>query len=148
MSKYQTGTYQIVNRNKYVGPKNPKYRSSWERRLCYFLDQNRNVKRWGYEIITIPYYYSIDHKMHKYIVDFYVELVDADNKLQKYLVEVKPKCQTMAPKVPKRKTRKTKSRYLNETKTYIRNVEKWQAAEKFCKQHGIIWRIITETTLF
>ena len=60
------------------------------------------------------------------------------------MVEVKPRKQTM---VPKKKSRVTKS-YLYEMKTYQVNQAKWQAAEEWCKDRRIEFKIITEEDLF
>jgi len=43
------GEYEVKNKEKYIGSKNPLYRSSWESRLCFFFfDNNPKVLRWGY----------------------------------------------------------------------------------------------------
>ena len=60
------------------------------------------------------------------------------------MIEVKPKKQTVAPK---KKSRVTKT-YLNECKTYAVNQAKWRAAEEWCKDRLIEFKIITEEDLF
>ena len=55
--------------------------------------------------------------MHRYFPDFYVKVRTKENKVKKWVVEVKPKAQTTPPKTPKRKTKK----YLNEVRTYAIN---------------------------
>tara|TARA_B100001113_G_scaffold267163_1_gene221952 strand:- start:5297 stop:5560 length:264 start_codon:yes stop_codon:yes gene_type:complete len=77
--------------------------------------------------------------MHRYFVDIY--LLHKNGK--KYLVEIKPKFQTVPPKTPKRKTKK----YLNEVKTYVKNMSKWEAAEKWSIDRGYKFQIWTEDTL-
>ena len=59
------------------------------------------------------------------------------------LVEIKPKRQT-AP--PARKNTRTKQ-YMSEALTYVKNQNKWNAAEKFAKDNGWTFEIWTEDTL-
>jgi hypothetical protein len=59
------------------------------------------------------------------------------------VVEVKPKRQT-AP--PKRKSRITKS-FLYEAQLYEVNKAKWKAAEEWCKDRLLEFKIITEDDL-
>lgn len=149
MSKnFYSGVYQVENKDKYIGIKNPVYRSSWESRFCYFLDHNQNVLKWGYECLTIAYFSPLDNKMHKYYPDFVVELTDKTGVLKKFIVEVKPKSQTKIPKEPKNNNKKAQKRYLYEANTYVTNKCKWEAAEIYCQQHGMEFKLITEKDLF
>ena len=66
-----------------------------------------------------------------------------EDKIQTYIVEIKPKKQTISPK-PK----KNKRAYLNECITYETNMCKWKAAEAFCKTNGWIFKILTEDNIF
>ena len=143
---YKQNEYKVLNKEKYIGDKNPKYRSSWEERFCYYLDTNINIKKWGYECISITYYNPIDYKVHRYFPDFYYEAIDIKNKLVKYLIEVKPYEQTIPPKKPKNK--RSQKRFLIEAKSFIINQYKWEAAKKFCASRGLIFQIITEKELF
>jgi hypothetical protein len=143
---YSSGEYIVENKEKYIGEKNPKYRSSWEQKFCYFLDHNTNILRWGYESVSLTYFSPIDNKTHRYFLDFYFETVNKQGNIEKYLVEVKPYEQTLPPKKPKNK--KGEKRFLYEAQTYIINKCKWEAAEKFCKSRGVNFQIITEKHLF
>jgi len=58
------------------------------------------------------------------------------------LVEIKPAIQTEPPTGPKR-TR----RYIVEGYTYVKNMNKWEAAEEYCKDRGWEFQIWTEKTL-
>ena len=62
---------------------------------------------------------------------------------KEYLVEVKPKKQTEAPKPQKKQTR----RYVAEVMTYAKNDAKWRAAQEFCRDRRWEFRIITEREL-
>ena len=56
---------------------------------------------------------------------------------------MKPKRQTIPPQ---KKSRVTKS-YIYEAKTYEVNQAKWKAAEEFCKDRLIEFKVITEDNL-
>ena len=64
-------------------------------------------------------------------------------RINKYVVEVKPKKQTKEPKRPPRTTKT----YINEVKTYAVNQAKWKAATEFCLDNGVEFKIITEDEL-
>ena len=81
------------------------YRSSWELKFMKYCDLNKNILEWGSEEIVIPYRSPLDGRVHRYFVDFYIKVKDINNKIQKYLVEVKPKKQTKEPRVQKRMTK-------------------------------------------
>ena len=81
----------------------------------------------------------MDKKWHKYHVDFWIKFKNG-NVL---LVEVKPKKQTQPPKS---KTPRSK-RSLNEAFTYIKNRNKWEAAEQVAKDNGYKFAIWTEDEL-
>ena len=58
------------------------------------------------------------------------------------LVEIKPKKETEPPKRPDKSRR-----YINESLTYVKNMNKWQAANDYCKDRGWEFQIWTEVTL-
>lgn len=133
--------YKIKNIGKYIGnPSNIICRSLWERRVCRYLDENINIQKWGSEELTIPYYSSVDRKTHKYFPDFIAKMKKEDGSLKTMVIEVKPKKQTSPPKKPKRKTKN----YINECITFIINEAKWKSANKFCKERGWDFIILTE----
>ena len=78
-----------------------------------------------------------------YIPDFFVVYENKHGKKLAEVVEIKPKKQTEPPK-PRSKTTKS---YINEVYTYATNQAKWAAAEEFCKDHMIEFKIITEEEL-
>jgi len=153
---WSQGYYKVINRNKYLGTMDKKYnltnadpfyRSSWEKRLMYKFDKDPNVLRWGYENIIIPYT-NYDGKVHRYIMDFYIEALDKNNNVKKILIEVKPRKDGEPPKKPKIKNIKAMNRYMYEAKTYITNKNKWKSAKLFCEKKGMIFKIMTEKELF
>ena len=131
--------YKIQNKSKYIGdPTKIICRSLWERRVCRYLDENKNIIRWGSEEIRIPYYSPIDNKIRGYFPDFITEVKKKDGSTKTYVLEIKPKKQTKPPT----KRKKSKS-YIQEQITYSVNEAKWKSAENFCKENG--WRFIILT---
>jgi hypothetical protein len=135
--------YIPENPNKYVGnPANIICRSSWERKFCKYLDKNENIIRWSREELKIPYISTIDKQVHHYYPDFVFE-AKKEEMVQTYVIEIKPKKQTLSPK-----PRKNKRAYLNECITYETNTCKWKAAQTFCQKNGWIFKILTEENIF
>ena len=129
---------------KYTGdPNNIICRSSWERKMCRWCDLNENVLQWGSEEFSIPYVSPIDNRVHKYFPDFIVKLRENSGRTKTYVIEVKPKKQTRPPKPGKRQTKS----FIYETQTYAVNQAKWKAAEEFCADRMIEFKIITEDEL-
>jgi hypothetical protein len=139
------GKYRPRNPHKYKGDaSNIVWRSTWELKICRWLDTNSSVTLWSSEEVVIPYISPIDGRPHRYFVDFWFEAIDkSTGKKKKHLVEVKPDYQTRPPKVQQRATPK----YLNEVKTWGVNEAKWNAAKEFCEDKGWQFHIITEKHL-
>ena len=108
-----------------------------------YCDLNKNILEWGSEEIVIPYRSPLDGRVHRYFVDFYIKVKDINNKIQKYLVEVKPKKQTKEPRVQKRMTKS----YIREVTEYAKNQAKWSAAKEFCDDRNYKFILITEDEL-
>lgn len=77
--------------------------------------------------------------MHRYFPDLLVKIKGKDGRCSTYLIEIKPHSQTQL-RNPKKHTKK----FLNEVVTFATNKAKWHAAEKFCKDQGWTFRVITE----
>jgi hypothetical protein len=138
MKKTYSGKYKIKNPEKYRGdPTNVQYRSMWERHLMKYFDENSGIVSWSSEEIIVPYLYEVDRKYHRYFVDFFIETKEG----KKILIEVKPEKETSPPTGSKR----TK-RYINEGLTYVRNMNKWEAANEYAKDRGWEFQIWTEKT--
>ena len=143
-----SGKYIPTNPKKYRGnPSKVIYRSLWERKLMVYCDQNDKILEWGSEEIIIPYISPWDNKMHRYFPDFYVEQINTNDNIDKILIEVKPKYQTIPPVVQTTKTKKPTKRYINEVKTWGVNQAKWIAAQEFCKDRGWKFQIMHEDHL-
>lgn len=143
--KYHQGIYILKNPQKYKGdPHNVVFRSSWEKKLFIWLDENSNVLEWAAEEIIIPYISPVDSRWHRYFVDVMAKVRKANGDEVTYLIEVKPYAQTIAPEVKKRITKN----YINEVCTWGVNSEKWKAAREYCRQKGWEFKILTEKELF
>ncbi len=139
-----SGKYRPVNHRKYKGdPRAVFYRSLWELKFMKWCDNHDHILEWGSEEIVVPYRSPLDGKVHRYFVDFYAKVRNKSGTAKKYLIEVKPKKQTVEPKIPQRKTK----RYLTEVTTYITNQAKWEAAREWCADHGLEFIILTEDHL-
>ena len=136
--------YKPLNPKKYQGnPNNIICRSSWERKFCQWADKKESVISWASEEINIPYVSLKDNRIHKYYPDFLIKVKESSNRIKTYVVEVKPKKQTLPPKKRKRITKS----YIYECQTYAVNQAKWRAASEFCKDNRIEFKIITEDEL-
>jgi len=144
-SNYIQGVYKPTHPNKYAGNKYPRYLSSWELKFFRWCDNNNNVIKWGSETCKVPYVSPVDGRMHKYLVDNVVHMKTKTKSIEKYLVEIKPKKQTLPPK-PHGNKKKTTMIY--ESTMYAINQAKWQAARLFCKKHNYKFVILTEDELF
>ena len=138
------GKYKPRHPSKYKGdPTNIIYRSLWERKFMLYCDQTTNVLEWGSEEIALPYRSPIDNKIHRYFPDFYIKIRENTGKIKRYIIEIKPKKQTLKPKVQKRKTKG----YIYEVYEYAKNQAKWKAAKNFCDDRNWEFKVMTEREL-
>ena len=138
------GRYKPINPSKYKGnPTNIIYRSSWELKFMRFCDLRDDIIEWQSEEIIIPYRHPLDGKIHRYYPDFRVKVKNKTNRIENWIIEIKPYKFTKEPIPQKRKTRK----YINEVKNYAINSYKWDAAKYFCKKRDWKFKILTEKEL-
>ena len=142
---YRQGIYEVKNKEKYVGVKNPRYMSSWELDFMRFLDDNPNIIKWGSEIVVVPYYSPVDERNRRYMVDIFMQYRNRHGDIKTELVEIKPFNQTQQPKQTKGKKKKT---YLKEVYTYNVNQAKWNSASRYAKERGWTFRVITEKDIY
>jgi len=144
MAESYKSKYKPNYPNKYKGDANNIIcRSSWERRFCSWCDLNENIISWGSEEFFISYVSPVDNRVHRYFPDFIIKLKESTGQIKTYVIEVKPKRQTQPPKP---KSRMTKG-FLYEAKTYAVNQAKWKAADEWCKDRMLEFKIITEFEL-
>jgi len=138
------GKYQPAFPQKYKGnSQNIVYRSLWERKFMVYCDTNENILEWFSEEIAVPYRSPIDNKIHRYFPDFYIKVKESNGQIKKYIIEIKPKKQTIEPIPQKRKTKG----YIYEVYEYVKNQAKWKAAEEWCADKGYEFKIFTEDDL-
>lgn len=134
------GRYKVKDPKKYVGdPNKVVYRSLWERQVFRWCEANSDVIEWSSEEVVIPYICATDKKPHRYFIDLYLKMKDG----KRYLIEIKPKKETVPPKSTGRRTKK----YITESLTYVKNQSKWKAASEFAADNGVTFQIWTEDTL-
>ncbi len=144
-SKYHQGKFHPQNPEKYKGDtRNIVYRSSWEVTFMRWCDRNPGILEWGSEEFFIPYFDPTTNKVRRYFPDFFIKIKESSGDIKKYIIEVKPKKQTLPPTQSSKKKRKT---YINEIMTYEKNKAKWKAAQEFCEDRRIEFKIITEDEL-
>lgn len=134
-----SGKYKPKNRAKYKGdPDNIVFRSMWERYCFVWLDNNPDIVSWSSEETVIPYFYEVTKRYHRYFVD--LKFTTTEGKT--FIVEVKPHKETEPPKRPDKS-----KRYISEAMTYVKNQNKWNAAERYAKDNGYTFMIWTEKEL-
>jgi len=144
---WKQGKYEAKNPEKYKGSLPIVYRSSWEHRVFYFLDNNPSIIEWASESIVIPYVCQLDNKQHRYFVDINFIVNDRHGNQKRYLIEIKPFDQTVPPQPPKTKSAKAIQRYNQTVLEFQKNQDKWTFAKAWAAKNGYIFDIWTEKTL-
>ena len=139
MAKFAQGRFEMKNPGKYVGTKTPLARSSWEFVFMRMLDEHQGVEKWASESIQIPYRDPLTGKYTIYVPDFFITYVDKNGAKHAEVVEVKPASQTLLANVGKS---------VYNQQQYIKNMAKWEAATKWCKQQSIKFRVVNEEHIF
>ena len=139
MAKFAQGRFEMKNPSKYVGTKTPLARSSWEFVFMRMLDEHQGVENWASESIQIPYRDPLTGKYTIYVPDFFITYVDKNGAKHAEVVEVKPASQTLLANVGKS---------VYNQQQYVKNMAKWEAATKWCKQQGIKFRVVNEEHIF
>jgi hypothetical protein len=143
--KYNQGRFHPQNPEKYKGDHNNIiYRSSWEIKFMRYCDRNPSVLEWGSEEFFIPYLDPTTNKVRRYFPDFFIKVKTSKGEIKRYIIEVKPKRQTIPPQQTPKKRKKT---FINEVMTYEKNIAKWKAAKEFCEDRKLEFKIITEDEL-
>lgn len=138
MPTFQQSIFYPKHPEKYKGKTYPFARSSWERSFMEYFDNNPQIIEWASEPLAIPYIKPTDGKVHRYIPDFIVVYRDTSGNTRVELLEIKPYAQTRQSRSKKPMVR------LAETTTWAINTAKWLAAQEWCKQRNITFRILTE----
>ena len=137
--KFAKDRFVIKNPEKYVGTRDPIYRSSWEQTFMLFCDNNPAIQQWSSEPLRIPYRDPLTGKQTVYVPDFLIMYTDRNSKKHVELIEIKPASQMLKEKVGKNPYNQAQ---------FVKNQAKWQAANEWCKQQGIKFRVINEHDIF
>jgi hypothetical protein len=137
--RFAQGRFALKNPDKYMGTKDPLYRSSWEFAFMKFCDESTAIAKWASEAVRIPYRNPLTGRYTIYVPDFFINYVDKGGQTHAEIVEIKPQNQSLKEKVGKN---------LNNQASYILNRAKWEAATVWCRQKGLRFRVINETDIF
>lgn len=137
-SKYIQGHYKPINPEKYVGTYPCVFRSSWEFKVMQKFDIHPNIISWASEPLKIPYQNPFTGKYTVYVPDFVVTYVDAKGNQRAEIIEVKPAKETFLEQARSQKAKAA----------VALNTFKWAAAHAFAKQHGMVFRVMTEDNIF
>lgn len=138
MARYNQGIFTPKNPSKYIGTLPIVYRSAWELTFMNVCDIHPNIIQWASESIQIPYQHPVTGRWHRYIPDFIIMLKDASGTKRGEIVEIKPASQAILEHA---KSKRDKEALLV-------NQAKWKAAEKFCAEKGLKFRVMTEHDLY
>jgi hypothetical protein len=136
--KFAKGKFNPSNPAKYAGRNTPTYRSSWELSFMQFCDNHPSVIQWASESMSIPYKNPLTGKNTFYVPDFFIMYQDKNGTNRAELIEVKPRTQTTMEN----------ARSIRDKAAVAVNHAKWAAASAFCKQNGMIFRVITEHDIY
>lgn len=131
--------YTVINTSKYMGTKPPYCRSTWELAFCRSCDGDPRVLKWAHEPLKILYINPAQpNKYTVYVPDFFIMYMDKHGRRKAELIEIKPAKET---NLKEAKSKRDKERV-------IVNAAKWQAAQAYCKKHGMTFKVITEKEMF
>lgn len=162
-SNYNQGNYIPKNRDKVLKLNTQGgvyYRSSWEKKIMTWLDNNKSIVKWGAECIRIPY--QMTHfengdsriKEHSYYPDFYYEIKLSDGRFDRVVAEVKPMKEYKMVldlnegklAVPDKGLKKLKN-FEYDLKMAYKNKNKWETMINWCNLKGYKFIVITEESL-
>jgi len=135
------GKFKPKNPKKYKGdPSNIIFRSSWERDVMKWCDDNDKIVSWSSEEKCFWYFDEVTKKKRRYFPDFIID-IERDFGIETLVIEVKPQRQIDGPN-PKPK-RRTKS-WMNEVKVYVTNQCKWKSMRNICEDRGWNFKLLSE----
>ena len=138
MPKFVQGKFSLKNPEKYVGTKTPTYRSSWEWTFMKTCDEHPSIHQWASESIKIPYRDPTTGKQTIYVPDFLIQYRNRNNQVITELIEIKPKKQSLI-----------ESKASDRDRAIVAvNYAKWDAATKWAKRNGLVFRVINEDMIY
>jgi hypothetical protein len=162
-SRYHGGNYIPKNKDKVLKLNTEGgvyYRSSWEKKIMFWMDMKPEIFQWGAECLEIPYQMThFDNgdtriKNHRYYPDFFYRMRTPDGSLKEVVVEVKPqkeyemvlKLNEGKLNIPSDGLKKLKS-FEYDLKMAYKNKIKWETMISWCNKKGYEFIIITELHL-
>ena len=145
MAKLHQGFFNPKNPIKYRGRYPIAYRSSWELKMMQILDGRPDVLNWSCESIIVPYYHPFKRRVARYYPDFTATMKNKEGKISRWVLEVKPLKETQPPVHGKRAKQSTK---IYSEVLWTINQEKWKAAEKYCQDNGMKFKLLTEKEIY
>lgn len=91
----------------------------------------------------VPYVSDLDGKVHRYFIDVWAKIKGNGDKIKEYIIEIKPHAFTQEPPQQNRKTQA----YQRKVFEYIKNINKWKAADEYARSKGQKFIILTEKDL-
>jgi hypothetical protein len=138
MTKFAQGIYKVLNPQKYVGNREPRYRSSWEWHFMKFCDDNDHILQWASESVSIPYRHPLTGKQTIYVPDFLITYQGSNGKTIGELIEIKPRKQSVI-----------EGKMSERDRAIVAvNYAKWSAAEKWARRQGLSFRVLNEDQIF
>jgi len=135
---FRQGKFVPKNRNKYKGKTLPFYRSGWERTFMSWCDESPSIIEWLSEEPKVPYFNPLSGTRWNYHPDFVIKIRSGDG-FKVEMIEVKPKRETFPPERKKGKRRAT---LVEETKRWLMNTAKWDAAKSYCKERDWTFKVM------
>lgn len=148
-SRYKQGYFDVSASTKYADKTKPCiYRSSYEFLFMKWCERTSYVIKWISEPFELEYPCLETGRVRHYNVDF---VVDVD-KPEKWLIEVKPLKEVNDAnhfgRIIKTITDPAnKLAYVKANKIAAKNYSKWVYANKYCKERGYRFIIVTEKWL-
>lgn len=144
-SGHEQGYYKPKNPEKYIGDLNSViYRSSWELKFLIFCDNEDRVVKYSSELYSVAYHNFKTKRLNYYNIDFYAEILNDSEKIDKWLIEVKPMKYVKKPSPPKRYSEKSLKTYKHNLETWMINEVKFSAARAFARENDMKFGIVTE----
>lgn len=137
-NRFHQGEYIPINPDKYIGTYPIYLRSSWERHVATMFDTNPSIIGWASESVKIPYLNPFTNKYTVYIPDFLVIYEDKNGNRKAEIIEVKPMKESSL----------LEARSLKDKAAAALNQYKWAAAQAWAKSNGMIFRVLTEASIF
>jgi len=138
MTKFAQGTYRIMNPQKDVGTKAPRYRSSWEFTFMKFCDENNHVLQWASGSVSIPYRHPLTGKQTIYVPDFLITYQGSNGRTIAELIEIKPRKQSVI-----------EGKMSERDRAIVAiNYAKWDMATKWARRNGLTFRVINEDQIY